>query len=101
MEDFARALAEDVGAVIAAFDPEVVVIGGDLARAGELIVEPVQRHLDANCAFPADVRVSQLGDESITLGAIRVALDEVESRLFDATYALEFEPATHLHKGAS
>lgn len=88
VEGFARALVDDVGPIIAAFDPEVVVIGGDLARAGELTIEPVRRLLDASCVFPADVRVSQLGEESITLGAIRVALDEVESRLFEAPYQL-------------
>jgi predicted NBD/HSP70 family sugar kinase len=91
VEDFARALIDDVGTVIAAFDPEVVVIGGDLARAGALTVEPVQRHLDTSCAFPPDVRVSQLGEESIALGAIRVALDEVESRLFDTPHHLGLE----------
>jgi predicted NBD/HSP70 family sugar kinase len=91
VEDFTRALANDMAAVIGAFDPEVVVIGGDLARAGTLTIEPVQRHLDASCAFPADVRVSQLGDESITLGAIRVALDDVESRLFEAPYDLDLD----------
>ena len=88
VEDFARALADDMGGVIAALDPEVVVIGGDLARAGELTVEPVQRRLDASFAFPPRVRVSQLGEESITLGAIRVALDEVESKLFDGPHHL-------------
>ena len=88
VEDFARALVDSVAPIIAAFDPEIVVIGGDLARSGVMTVEPVQRRLDANCAFPPDVRVSQLGEESIALGAIRAALDEVESRLFEAPYPL-------------
>jgi predicted NBD/HSP70 family sugar kinase len=91
VEDFARSLADDMGSVIAAFDPEVVVIGGDLARAGALTIEPVQRALGASCAFPPDVMVSQLGEESIALGAIRVALDAVESRLFEAPHHLGLE----------
>lgn len=88
VENFARALIDDVGAIIAAFDPELVVIGGDLARSGKLTVEPVQRRLDASFAFPPEVRVSRLGEESITLGAIRVALDQVESKLFDDPHHL-------------
>jgi predicted NBD/HSP70 family sugar kinase len=91
VEDFARSRADDMGWVIAAFDPEVVVIGGDLARAGALTIEPVQRALGASCAFPPDVMVSQLGEESIALGAIRVALDAVESRLFEAPHHLGLE----------
>lgn len=86
VEEFADALADDMAAIIAAFDPEVVVVGGDLARAGAVTVQPVQRRLDASCSFPPVVRISQLGEESITLGAIRVALDEVEARLFEAPH---------------
>ena len=91
VEQFADALADDMAAVIAAFDPEVVVVGGDLARAGTLTVEPVQRRLDSSCAFAPIVRISQLGEESITLGAIRVALDTVESRLFEAPHYLDLD----------
>ena len=91
VEDFARTLVDSVAPIVAAFDPEIVVIGGDLARAGSMTVEPVQRRLDASCAFPPDVRVSQLGEESIALGAIRAALDVVESRLFDPPHGLIVE----------
>ena len=82
VQEFARAVAVHTEPIISAFDPAIVVLGGDLARAGIVSVEPVQRHLDVTCVQPPEVRVSQLGDDSITLGAIRSALDEVETRLF-------------------
>lgn len=88
VEEFARALIADIAPVIAAFDPEVVVIGGDLARAADVSIAPAQQVLDVVCLFPPTVRVSQLGEESITLGAIRIALDEVETRLFEPPYDL-------------
>ncbi|WP_169583192.1 ROK family transcriptional regulator [Microbacterium thalassium] len=86
VEDFARELIDHVAPIVAAFDPAIVVIGGDLARAGEVTVDPVQRRLDASCPFPPEVRVSELGDDSITLGAIRSALDDVETRIFSDPY---------------
>ncbi|MGN8552160.1 UNVERIFIED_CONTAM: ROK family protein [Microbacterium sp. SLM126] len=87
VDEFVRELIDQVAPIVAAFDPEVVVIGGDLARAGSVTIGPVQRRLEADCPLPAEVRVSQLGDDSITLGAIRAALDDVEERLFDDPHA--------------
>lgn len=92
VETFARALVSVSGAIIGSFDPAVVVIGGDLARAGDVAIDPVQSALNEVCAMPPEVRVSQLGDDSITLGAIRSALDDVERRIFDDPQQLRLDP---------
>ncbi|WP_405943653.1 ROK family protein [Streptomyces sp. NBC_00932] len=81
VDAFARELADGLAAMVLAVDPEIVVIGGGLSRAGELLAGPVRRHLAAHCLFPPEVAVSGLGDEAVALGAVRLAADGVKERL--------------------
>ena len=80
--DFARALAAGLVTVVNPLDPELVVIGGSLASAGDLLVRPVQEVVDEYCLYPPRVVASLLGGECITLGAVRLALDHAERLLF-------------------
>lgn len=73
VDQIARELIAHISPIVSAFDPAVVVIGGHLVRAGDLAVEPTQRRLVQACAVPPEVRVSQLGEEAMTLGDIRAA----------------------------
>jgi predicted NBD/HSP70 family sugar kinase len=81
-EVFAREFIKGVEGLVVTMDPEVVVVGGSLSQAGELVAEPVRRHLAKACLFPPRVAISPLGDDSVALGAIRVALDTVETQVF-------------------
>lgn len=66
-----EALAEALACVTTLFAPEVVVLGGGLAEAGRLLLDPVKGGLDARLTFqrvPAVVR-AELGDRAGCLGA--------------------------------
>ncbi|GAA4623119.1 hypothetical protein GCM10023196_018010 [Actinoallomurus vinaceus] len=63
-------------------DPELVVLGGGLSGAGELLAGPLREELAELCLFPVRVEPSTLGAESPALGAVRLALDHVERALF-------------------
>lgn len=92
-------LVETIEQVLVMLDPGVVVIGGEASRAGDEIAEPVRRNLAERCVFPPEVRVSPLGSDSVALGAVRVALDQVETRLFtegDAVTAAAPQPTPRL-----
>jgi predicted NBD/HSP70 family sugar kinase len=82
VEAFALELIRGAEALVVTIDPEVVVVGGSLSRAGEFIAEPIRQHLAKTCIFEPRVAISPLGDEAVALGAIRIALDDVEARLF-------------------
>jgi len=63
------------------FDPERVVVGGELARAGELLLGPLRREVERGIvagpdAIP-DIVQSQLGARAATMGAIAYAVDQV------------------------
>jgi predicted NBD/HSP70 family sugar kinase len=81
--------AKAVGSVIASavnlHNPELVIVGGDLAGAGAVLLEPI-RQVVAEAALPAaasDVRVvaSELGESSEVLGAAAVQLSRAPALL--------------------
>ncbi|MEU0369734.1 ROK family protein [Streptomyces sp. NPDC006283] len=67
----ADALASALATVTTLLAPEVIVVGGGLAEAGDLLLDPVRARLTARLTFqrqPALVRAA-LGDEAGCLGA--------------------------------
>ncbi|MEV8639013.1 ROK family protein [Streptosporangium sp. NPDC051023] len=82
VEAFAFRLAEGLVTIVNPLDPELVVVGGSLSQAGSLLVEPIQRHLNRVTLYPPEVVASRLGNESVALGAVRLALDHLDRTLF-------------------
>jgi glucokinase len=74
-----RALAVAAASIANAVDPELVVIGGGIARAGAALFEPLAEHLDAVEWRPLGHRVrvvpAALGDLAGAIGAARAALE--------------------------
>ena len=70
-----RALACAIGSCINLFDPEIVVVGGGIAQAGDALFEPLQRELDRVEWRPTGSRVpvvpAQLGEWAGAIGAAR------------------------------
>lgn len=62
-------------------DPERVVIGGELARAGELLLGPLRHALERAIIVGEDVMPDvvqgQLGDRAAALGAALYAIDQI------------------------
>jgi predicted NBD/HSP70 family sugar kinase len=74
-------LARGLAAVHIILDPDVVVIGGGLSRAGDRLLRAVERHLRQRTLLPPRLALSALGDTAVALGAVRSALNDVENRL--------------------
>ncbi|MEV0384268.1 ROK family transcriptional regulator [Nonomuraea sp. NPDC050643] len=79
VERYAGHLAVGASALALAIDPDLLVLGGGgSSRAGDVLLEPVRRHLAELCVSSPEVVASTLGDEGVALGAVRFALDHVE-----------------------
>ena len=71
-------------------NPSMVVLGGDLAGLGELLLEPVRetvaRRTLVSSVSAAELRTSELGPRSVAMGAATMVLKEALSdcRLFPA-----------------
>ncbi|UNK70812.1 ROK family transcriptional regulator [Microbacterium sp. H1-D42] len=78
---FIDALAPGLVALVSIIDPPRVIVGGELATAGEALVGPIRGILAERCLFPVEVVPSTLGDDSSLLGALRQALNDVDAVL--------------------
>lgn len=81
VERFVQRLVHDVTALVLALDPELVVVGG-WASGLDDVLEPLRGELERYCLRPPRVALSELGESAVATGALRLALDEVESELF-------------------
>ncbi len=90
----AQEAAEYLGIVVAGLlnlmNPSMVVMGGDLAGLGELLLVPLRetaqsRTLESSVAA-AEIRASELGPQSVAMGAATLVLKAAleDSRLFPA-----------------
>ncbi len=78
LEQYYNYLSEFVADLCAVVDPEVVVLGGGVCKAGEVLLDGVRRYYP-KYAFhaTADVKftVAKLGNSAGTYGAFKLALD--------------------------
>ncbi|WP_107101414.1 ROK family protein [Streptacidiphilus griseoplanus] len=82
--DAVRSVARPLGHVLSGLcnvlSPELVVIGGEMARVGRLLTEAVHEELQTKVLRPVmkqlRLRTAQLGDEGGALGAVALALHE-------------------------
>jgi predicted NBD/HSP70 family sugar kinase len=85
IHDAGRALGQVVATLFNVLNPELVVVGGELARAGELLLAGVRESV-ARSALPeasrgADVVVGTLRDRAQVLGALALVVSEADRAL--------------------
>lgn len=77
VDAFGRKLGEALAQIAAVVDPEVFVIGGGVSRAGEIILEAVEKYY-APAAFHACrttvFKLAKLGNDAGMYGAVRMVL---------------------------
>lgn len=89
---YVRDLAVGTAALVLTLDPQIVVIGGGYSRSADILADPLERELQRLCLRVPEIRASTLGDESVALGALRLALDEVDLRLFGSGLSTPVPP---------
>ena len=82
LDTLVRRLARGIAAAAIVVDPRTVIVGGGLSRAGEVLLRPLERELAELMPIPPQVVLSDLGEEAVALGAVRLAVQTVEDRLF-------------------
>jgi predicted NBD/HSP70 family sugar kinase len=75
--DAGRVLGRSVAAIVNAFNPELVIVGGRVSAAGDVLLDPMREAVN-RYAIPsaaADVRIASgvLGDRAEVLGALELA----------------------------
>jgi glucokinase-like ROK family protein len=80
--DAGRAIGKAAATLVNVLNPELLIVGGDLSDAGELLLDGVRESLDRS-ALPtavqaAEVVAGSLGDRAEVLGTIALVLSEAE-----------------------
>jgi predicted NBD/HSP70 family sugar kinase len=87
--DIANRLAERLARVIftlaSVLHPDIVVIAGAGAELAQRLLEPTACKLSVHMAAPPRIAASPLGDEIVSIGAVRHALDGFETRFLAFT----------------
>lgn len=83
LADAGEALGLALSGVVNLLNPEVIVIGGQMARVGDLLLDPARRVIE-RCALPSaaqslTLRVGALADEADVVGALALANEVHES----------------------
>ena len=83
MEVLGKALGSALAAVAEVIDPEVFVIGGGIARAGEIIPRIVQKYyrpdvLPAGADIPFEL--ARLGNDAGMYGSMKLLLDSSDEK---------------------
>jgi predicted NBD/HSP70 family sugar kinase len=84
IDRIAARLARGLAAACLVLDPDLIVLGGGVSRAGDTLLTAVGRHLRVRTLVPPRLALSALGDTAVALGAVRSALDDVERRFLTA-----------------
>lgn len=94
-------LARALAPLMLVLDPDVVVIGGGISRAGPSVLDNVRRHVHRLTLVPTPLRLSTLGEEAVVIGAVRLALSDVEHRVLPSLDgpSPDFSPGLVLRAG--
>ncbi len=79
IEETVDYLATAVANVCVSFDPEVIILGGGVARSADLLVAPILKRIDSAIPTPPRLVVSTLGRRATVMGAITNVLHSTDS----------------------
>ena len=87
VEDFANVLGLGISAMVLAVDPDAVVIGGASSVHAHQIRDLIEEEVRRRCPIAPPVLVSTLDSNAVLMGAVRLALLQVEDILRSAVQA--------------
>lgn len=81
IDELAIYLGTAVANIVAVLDPALVVFGGGLSHAGELLLQPLRRVVSHIVPNLPRLEMSSLGDDAQLMGAVNSAMEIAEGRL--------------------
>ena len=83
LDRIARRMARVLALVSSFFDPRLIVIGGAVAASATALLPVMAEELERYVPTPPRLAVSGMGKMLVPTGAVRLALDYVETHLLD------------------
>ncbi|MER7006054.1 ROK family protein [Dactylosporangium sp. NPDC000555] len=90
-----RVLARALSPVILALNPDIVVISGGIAHAGDVLLEHLRRHLQARTYWVPELELSEYAEHTVVIGSVELARQHTwDRRLAAAKQKLELSEYT-------
>lgn len=83
----AERIALYIAAVSAITDVELVVLSGGIGRQADFFLTPIKKLVSEIIPFPPRIEVSELGDNGILIGALKIATEEAREIVFQSAIA--------------
>ncbi len=86
IEETVDYLAQAVAAVSTVLDPQIVVLGGGVARSADMLIGPILQRLDGVLPVQPHIVQSALGWRATVMGAILLVLDHTTEHILLPSY---------------
>lgn len=80
--DLALDFTPALHAIACLLAPEMLVIGGTTSQAGDVLVPAIEAEFARLVSPGTQLRASELGDDAVIRGALRLSLNRIEDQLF-------------------
>ncbi|MFG2044611.1 ROK family protein [Dactylosporangium sp. NPDC048998] len=88
-------LARALSPVILALNPDILVISGGIAHAGDVLLQHLRRHLQARTYWVPELELSEYAEHTVVIGSVELARQHTwERRLAAAKQKLELSEYT-------
>lgn len=84
-EEFAALLADAVDVIAWTVAPELIVLGGGLEAAADLLIPLVRARTGEAGVLDIEIAATSIGADAPLIGAVRYALDRIDAELFGPT----------------
>ena len=74
-------LARGLAPLLLVLDPDLLIIGGGVSRAGKAVLDALRLQVHRLTLVGTPLELSALGDDAVAIGALRLALTDVEQRV--------------------
>ncbi|MFD0977275.1 ROK family transcriptional regulator [Salinimicrobium gaetbulicola] len=79
-------LGKGIAILIQLFNPEIIILEGKFASAQQFITTPIQHSINTYCMaqlrVKTDIRLSNLGDDSVLLGSVATVMENIFEKQF-------------------
>jgi predicted NBD/HSP70 family sugar kinase len=84
-EEFAALLADAIDVIAWTVAPELIVLGGGLEAAADLLIPLVRARAGAAGVLDIEIEATSIGADAPLIGAVGYALDRIDAELFGPT----------------
>jgi N-acetylglucosamine repressor len=81
LSEIGEHLGKGIAVLIHLFNPELIIIGGELSKAGNYITDPIQQNLNkytiAKIRKDTHISISELGENAGIMGTVALVMDKI------------------------